>query len=306
MGSTRKSFVLIFLFVFSSLPAAENPVSLVSEISRLEMLGTSSSSSQERHSAFLALARLYQLSGNNEAALKAWENALKINNADGRSILEIGRLLISMGEYEKALDALAALFTGSYTKELMLEGRFLIAQLEAFRSGNLRPLSALADDSDFSEYRRAIYYTLWVIEQNQGWKALLTRDFPSSPEAKITSDKVLSAQTPLWILFPGRENLGLTASAAPAAPAALPTAPVTAAAPSGGVTVLQTGLFSREENARALSENLKKAGFQSSAQIKTQNGGSYWAVYVPAGADTNATIKKLKDAGFESFPLVLN
>jgi tetratricopeptide (TPR) repeat protein len=300
--------VFLFLFSFSFLSAAENPLSLSSEIARLEKDGASAVSSQERYNAFLSLAKLYQLSGNNEAALKARESALKINNSDGRSILEKGRLLISLGEYEKALESLAAILTGNYAKDILLEARFLLAQLEAFRSGNLRPLAALADDTDFSEFHRTIYYTLWKIEQSPAWKALLAKDFPQSPEAKIATganNKTLPAQTPLWILFPGREDLGLTASApaVPSPPAAVP-APETPAAT--GSKVLQTGLFSREENARALSEKINKAGFSSFVQTKQQNGGSYWAVYVPFGADMNAMIKKLKDAGFESFPVTLN
>jgi len=296
-------FILVFLFGFSSLYAAENSLSLNSEIARLEKIGASSVSSQERHSAFLALARLYQLSGNNEAALKAWENALKINSGDGRSHLERGRLLISQGEYDKALESLTAIFTGNYAKDLLLEARLLIAQLEAFRSGNLGPLSDLSNDADFSEYRRLIYYTLWKIEQSPAWKALLAKDFPLSPEAKITAGKVHSAQTPLWILFPGREALALTA---PAQTTTAPPQTQTTAPTVRGTTVLQTGLFSREENARALSEKINKAGFQSVVQTKQQNGGSYWAVYVPFGSDMNAMIKRLKDAGFESFPVTLN
>jgi len=300
-------FLLILLFSFSFLFAGENSVSLASEITRLEKLGASSPSSQERHSAFLALARLYQLSGNNEAALKAWEGALKINSGDGRSLLEKGRLLISLGEYEKALEPLSVIFTGSYSRALMLEGRFLIAQLEAFRSGNLRMLAALAYESDFSEYRRLIYYTLWKIEESPAWKSLLAKDFPSSPEAKIAAGKALSAQTPLWILFSGRENLGLInpAQAAPATMAPAATAPAQVPAAPGGM-VLQTGLFSREENARALSDKINKAGFRSIVQMKPQNGINYWLVYVPYGSDMNVMIKKLKDAGFDSFPVTLN
>jgi len=323
LRALREIFLsLILLFSFSFLYAAENPLSLSSEITRLEKIGSSAVSSQERYNAFLTLAKLYQLSGNNESALKAWENALKINNNDGRSLLEKGRLLISAGEYEKALEPLAAILTGNYAKALLLEARFLIAQLEAFHSGNLRPLAALADDADFSEYRRLIYYTLWKIDQNPAWKALLTKDFPLSPEAKIASgtsganSKTLSAQTPLWLLFPGRENIDLipsvpatTPAPAPAQSAAVPAPapPATTAPPTAkGSTVLQTGLFSREENARVLSEKINKAGFQSVIQTKQQNGASFWAVYVPTGADMNATIKKLKDAGFESFPVTVN
>jgi len=300
-------FILVFLLSFSFLYAGENSVSLASEISRLEKLGAGSPSSQERYGAFLVLARLYQLSGNNEAALKAWEGALRINSGDGRSLLEKGRLLISLGEYEKALEPLTAIFSGSYSKEITLEGRFLIAQLEAFRSGNLRLLAALADESDFSKYRRLIYYTLWKIEDSQAWKTLLTKDFPSSPEAKIAAGKALSAQTPLWILFSGRENLVLTspAQASPAATAPAATMPAQVPAAGGG-TVLQTGLFSREENARALSDRINKAGFQSIVQMKPQNGANYWVVYVPYGSDMNAMIRKLKDAGFDSFPVSID
>jgi tetratricopeptide (TPR) repeat protein len=287
----------VFLFSFSFLFAGENFASLASEIIRLENLGANSPSSQERHNAFLALARLFQLSGNNEAALKAWESALKINSVDGRSLLEKGRLLISLGEYEKALEPLTTIFSGSYSKAIVLEARFLIAQLEAFRSGNLRPLAALADESDFSGYRPSIYYTLWKIDQNPAWKTLLTKEFPSSPEAKIANSTAHQAQTPLWIFFPGRESLGFT-SPAQTVPAAQ--------APAAGGTVLQAGLFSREENARLLSEKINKAGFLSQVQTKPQNNVNYWVVYVPPGSDINATIKKLKDAGFESFPVTLN
>jgi hypothetical protein len=67
--------------------------------------------------------------------------------------------------------------------------------------------------------------------------------------------------------------------------------------------VLQTGLFSTEANARVLAERLKNSGFSNEIIRRQVNGVNYWAVTVPAGNDMNATIKKLKDAGFDSFPL---
>jgi len=223
--------------------------------------------------------------------------------------LEKGRLLISLGEYEKALEPLTAIFSGSYNKAFMLEARFLVAQLEAFRSGNLRQLTALADESDFSEYRPLIYYTLWKIEQNPAWKAILVKDYPSSPEAKIAAgasgaNNALQAQTPLWILFPGREDIGLTSPVQAAPPPAVQANVAQPQAATG--TVLQAGLFSREDNARALSEKINKAGFQTIVQTKLQNNATYWVVYVPYSSDMNTAIKKLKDAGFESFPVTLN
>jgi hypothetical protein len=66
---------------------------------------------------------------------------------------------------------------------------------------------------------------------------------------------------------------------------------------------LQTGVFSREANARTQAENLRKAGFTASITRKMVNGTEHWAVTVPAGQDTNRTIQELKRAGFDSFPV---
>jgi hypothetical protein len=75
--------------------------------------------------------------------------------------------------------------------------------------------------------------------------------------------------------------------------------------PAVSVVVLQTGLFSKEANARAQIETLRKAGFSASASRKLVNGTEYWAVTVPAGQDSKKTIADLKKAGFDSFPVKL-
>jgi cell division septation protein DedD len=66
---------------------------------------------------------------------------------------------------------------------------------------------------------------------------------------------------------------------------------------------LQTGLFSREANANAHSEALRKAGFSATISRKQVNGIDHWAVTVPAGQDSKKTIQDLKNAGFDSFPI---
>jgi hypothetical protein len=69
------------------------------------------------------------------------------------------------------------------------------------------------------------------------------------------------------------------------------------------VQFLQTGLFSREENAQAHARRLNAAGFSPQIRIRNINGVEHWAVTVPAGTDMNQTIMELKTAGFESFPV---
>ena len=335
-----KSFFtfLLFFYAFFPLFAQNDPsgaLSLAAETSRLEKIAFgvngnihAGAASTERYNAFLDLARLYLLSGNPEAALQAYTELLTVFPGDYRALLRQARLLLSLGEYEKAGAALNAVLSQSQDRDFIIQGQYLGALLEAFSSGNTGNLAILADDPDFAEYRSGMYYTLWKLSGLSSWKDRLTAEFPQSPEAKIAAGGIDSAPTPLWLLFPGRDSLALApAQAAPSpvsapAPAAsssgiIPAAsiiPSIPAAPqdngkSGGpveaavqTRVLQTGLFGKEENARALAEKIRKAGFESQIVKRQVNGNDYWAVYVPCGNDENVTIKKLKDAGFESFP----
>jgi hypothetical protein len=95
----------------------------------------------------------------------------------------------------------------------------------------------------------------------------------------------------------------VTPSAAPA-PAVSPPAPNPATPVSG--TVLQTGVFGREVNARNMAEQLQRAGFTPVISRKTVNGAEHWVVTVPGGPDPNKTIQDLRRAGFDSFPVRMN
>jgi len=321
MGSTSRFFPLV-LFLFSCLfplfpqNGAANysgAASFNDEISRLERLaGSPAAQGGERYNAFLKLSRLYQLSGNPEAALKALDGALTVSPGDGRVLLEQGRLLISIGEYEKAGAVLLSLLANGQDPALLVQGQYLTALLDLFSTGSSQSLAGLADKSDFSDYRGAIYYTLWKFTGLDSWKTKLAAEFPQSPEAKAANGTVNSPVTPLWLLAPGRNTLAAPAPAQPQKPPSpqpdltpktnSPPPPVLQPSVSPP-TVLQTGLFSKEANASALADRLKKAGFESIIVPRQVNGGDFWAVCVPYTNDMNAVILKLKDAGFESFPV---
>ena len=307
----RKMMVTAAIFFLFQFPLfAQSAVPLTSELSRLERLSTSGSS-RERYDAYMALAQLHRLSGNPEASLKACEGALSLFPRDGKALLEQAHLLISLGEYEKASTAAAGLLRPEQEKEFFLAGLFLSAQAEAFLSGDILALAALSNEPDFSEYLGAIYYTIWRLSDLSSYKNRLTSELPLSPEAGIAGGKVLPPATPLWLLFPGRESITLSPNqAAPATPAVQTPLPQTPAvqpsvsqAPVSHTSVLQTGLFSRPENAQTQAENLKNAGFTPEIIPRQVNNNSYWAVCVPYGSDMGSMIRRLKDAGFESFPI---
>jgi hypothetical protein len=104
----------------------------------------------------------------------------------------------------------------------------------------------------------------------------------------------------MWLLMAGRDQIGV-AEPVRVSPPAAPAAPQTAA--KDGPVTLQTGLFGREENAKAMAERLKNAGFTPEISRRRINETLYWAVQVEPGRDLNATILGLKNAGFESFPV---
>jgi hypothetical protein len=247
--------------------------------------------------------------GDPEAAARTWTEAASIepDPRDDRALLEGARCFAAIGELDAAGAAVQAVLGTSGDAALLREARYLAAQISAFRSGDVSALTALAENPEYGEYRAALYYTRWKISGDDRYKARLLAEHPESPEARIAGNKggaVSAAPLALWFLFPGRENVTLAPPAA-AEVLLIPVNPPAAAPDHSGeaATVLQTGIFSREANARALAERLKGAGFQADSTRRAIKGTDYWVVTVPAGNDLGRTIIQLKDAGFESFPV---
>ena len=309
------SFVFFFLLIFVPLSVqAESgnprPLQFNAEVSRLGRISVNAEP-LERYNAFIALARLHQLAGNSEAALEAIEGASALFPADNQLLLMKARFLISLGEYERASRTLNTVLIRAQEPSLLLQGRYLAALTEAFRS-NTGPLMALASDPVFIEYRSAIYYTLWRLTADQSFRTRLSTEFPHSPEGRIIADNALPAFTPLWMLFPGRDSITLSpppgavptaVSPVTAAPPIVPVTPVPVqAAPAAGV-MLQTGLFRQQANAQTQAEQLRRAGFQPEVFPRQVNNNNYWAVGVRDGENRAAMTQRLRNAGFDSFPL---
>jgi hypothetical protein len=305
--------VLLFLKTPFSLPAQTGGASsLAEEIGKAEKLPKNPA---EKYEALLRLARLLQLSGNPERAAAAWLEAADAapGGRDDSALLEGCRILIALGEYERAGEGIRAALASGREK---LRAGYLAALFNAFR-GDDRALLRMAGDPDFAPYRSEIYYTLWKISGGGHWKTKLLEEFPQSPEGMIAAgaENVSPAVTAHWLLFPGRAATPSIASGGqtPAAsssiasggqpPAIAPSAASGGQTPAASGPFLQAGLYSREENALAMVEGLKKAGFDAGLRRRTVKGAAHWAVSVPPGEDMNGTIRRLKEAGFDSFPV---
>ena len=322
MGSTRRGragglFAAALLLALGSRLYPQSAASsgqLGTEIQRLEQrLSQAGISSTERHDASVRLAQLLQLSGNIAGAATRWLDAAAASPQDDEALVAGAFCLAAVGEWDRSLSTIRPLLASGRRDQPALQARYLDACLRARLSGNVSALSGLAQDQEFAGLHPLIYFTLWrIIIENPGsaesWRSRLIAEFPNSPEARAASSgrtgtSVSAVQNPVWMLFPGT---GDSISVVPTAPsAAPPSAPTPSAAASGAAsgTVLQTGLFGREANARGQAEALRNAGFSATVSRKMVNNAEHWAVTVPAGQNTTRTIQELKRAGFDSFPV---
>jgi cell division septation protein DedD len=332
MGLIKKPvvfFTTMFL-IFVSLANAQNPGQLGTEIQKLEQSLSAGISSVERHNILVRLANLRQLSGNIAAAAANWLEAVALNPDNDIALINGAYCLTAIGEWERAALVLRPLLASGKRNPSVLQARYLEACLRAWSSsGNggtigasdASALAALAGNPEFISLRPLIYYTLWrTVSGNsdirgagnaEQWKSRLLAEFPKSPEARVVNTEstqasfsISAVQSPLWLFLPGTTGSALTESMIPVEPVR-PVAPpvVQPVTPTAATIVLQTGLFSREANANAHSEALRKAGFTATISRKQVNGIDHWAVTVPAGQDSKKTTQDLKNAGFDSFPV---
>ncbi|GHV96762.1 hypothetical protein AGMMS50293_30820 [Spirochaetia bacterium] len=180
-------------------------------------------SGAERHDALVRLARLRQLSGDLESAAKNWLDAAEQDKSDDNALTAGAFCLAAMGEWERAAAALRPLLQAGRPGPALLRARYLDACLKAWGSGtpgsgtpnfgtpgsgtpnfgDAAYLSALADNTEYTELKSEIFYTLWkTAAANPGlsgtasaetWKQRLLAEFPHSPEGRIAAPETAPA-----------------------------------------------------------------------------------------------------------------
>jgi tetratricopeptide (TPR) repeat protein len=253
----------------------------------------------ERHDAYTRLASLLQLALDVEGAAAAWKNAAYAipEKRDDTALAQAAVCYVSMGNWEEARSIVKLLLlTARDDTNVLKKAAYLNAQIEAFDSGGLDALYAIALIPEYVEFRPAIYYTLWRVGGKNEYRAKLLAEFPDSPEACMSSASELISVTPSahWLLFPGRE----------VAPAAIvPYGQVSVAAAAKPPRSLQAGLYREQQNAVIQAGRLKEAGYSAAVTRRSVKGADYWAVSVTIPEDGNIKIamSSLKTLGFETF-----
>jgi hypothetical protein len=297
-------FLVLCCILLFSLPPIAAQTGLETELRNLEER-VRVPGSAERRENLVRLARLRELAGDIEGAASSWElAALAAPGGDTQALLRGAACFMALGEWERADAALMEILLDSRAGEERFQASFLKAVLAGLQSGGtaVSALVSLLEDSSYGQWRPRIYFCLWKLTGGENWRQRLAAEFPRSPEGRIAASSgrsvtgvaVSADPSPMWLLF----------AAGPAAASSPPPAERPAALLVPGQTLLQAGLFSRESNARNLIERLRTAGFSALTGRQTRAGGDYTVVYVAPGPDINKTIRDLKAAGFDSFPVV--
>ena len=203
MASIRKISTLFSIaFLIIVFPLRAQTVNMAFEIERLEKLAQTPG---YKIGALTRMAKLYQLSGNREKALENWMAAVYAE--PGRmyehALLESVKLLISMGEFDRAAAGLRTILISTQDPGIRQSALYLYPQLEAFRTGEIEPLGLLAE-----EPQSRLFYLLWKITNDNNWKSKLFDSFPQSIEAEILKEnsRVNAACTPQWIFGTGNRE----------------------------------------------------------------------------------------------------
>ena len=195
--------------------------------------------------------------------------------------------------------------------------------------GRVDPSAEIGADT-----RREARFLVWALSSPESRKdaaAALAKEYPGSAEALVASGSAALPPMPHWYLgalalsgalpakpaptvpapatpAPAASAPAASASAAPAPPALAPPA-ADASATAAVARRFQVGYYAREENATSMRDALAAKGFtaliEPRPQMKPKAGddGRRWAVVVEGGADPARTRDRLKDAGFESYPI---
>jgi len=335
------ALLITLLCVFGQQIFAQTGVSLEVEIKNIEAaVYKQGASPTEKHDALVRLARLRQLSGDIEGAARNWlEAAAAIpNKVDDDALLSCAYCLAAMGEWDRAITALEPLLAKSPRARFLDTA---VKAIKTSDSTTLAAIADNPEYSEMKSQIIFVLWKLSNAQAAEKWRQRLAAEFPQTPEGRLagnqSSSSVVVRPSAFWLFAGGYDSLAVLASEKPIeAPALQTSAAQTSAAeqatPSFQVSAsqanisqaqtsqvsapqtnttqsasssarLQTGVFGRQANAQTQVASLRQAGFSPSIEQRTVNGNEMWAVTVPAGTDQGRTIRELRQAGFESFPV---
>ncbi len=206
------------------------------------------------------------------------------------------------------------------------EARGVVANLEGF-----------VQNDQLVDIRCEVLFTLWYVTEDEKWKELLKKDYPRSPEAAIADGKGVVMAMPFWYFMPraslsasegmvtsnkeGMESReqdtsvvsdeqsaivqknGQKKNASGGSEGTESSSSGTVQGNKTGLVREQIGFFRKEENAQKLVERAVKSGFSAYYYSERRPSGADYFVVVVDEDESGSMGKKLRNAGFDCYPI---
>ncbi len=236
------------------------------------------------------LAEYAELSGDMDSAQKYYEEAGGLASGTQRDVLllQSARLLQYMGLYDTSKTLLDSIVKNISPDSPFYFKAYLFLAKYYLVHGNRKAFTAALDTlkKDKAVKIPMVNYFLAYMKDNNDLDHL----FPLSPETLLAADKINFLPNPERVFDLAKMSRNSRE---------------TAPAPEKPHFYIQTGSFRDDENAEYMSKDLNKLGFNTFVEKQNVEGITYYKVLLDAKdpQDVQRLILKLKDKGFEGYPV---
>ena len=317
--------------------------SVEESIAVIKAKSSSMVSLSDRRSILYYLGRLQEEMSMYSDAAVSYATAAGISASDAKNMQKVSSeelvlfavaASLNAGEYSNAASYLSSAVSSSSDQKILAWVKLYQVWTDLCRAESLDSakdsvelLKAYSLMDSMKSLRPQILFTLWYVTDSPDYKNQLKKEYPSSPENKICQGKAELVVSPFWYFMPhanhspvdgelsladssGDSSDGSSAKESTSTKENSSTKDATSSKNSSSnsetekAKYLQLGLFKEKANADALVAKAKSKGFSDAHYYteKRPSGTLYFIVVVSENAEGNMSLK-LKDAGFENYPL---
>lgn len=320
---------LISTFLISAAVFAEQKAhEIVSEASKkstadeaaayISKIAPTLTAQSEKRAVYAFLGSLQEQLGLYDQAEKSYVTAAGIAASDAENmpkktneqlVIDAVRCALNAGNYNAANNYLNSSVRNSkdekiqrYIKLYSVWSALCKAETKEDLEEPIALLKAYSNVASMKEVQPAILLTLWYITGDTVYANDIKKQFPTSPEASIVKGDSQLLPSPFWYFVPkagvATPETG-TVKDLPKESGKTEAAEKTDTKKSGK-TRLQLGLFSSQDNAKALVEELKKKGFAAYSEVEKRPSGNVYYIVLVDEKD-GSVADKLRSSGYECY-----
>jgi|GEM_PF-1775841 len=294
-------------FAASVLSATATLGSIDDELWLLETLAPKAAAADQRKILVSQRASMLELSGRYADAAAVWESAVAMipGKPDSGALLSAAACRLAAGDADGAAGFVTALSFSSADAETVALADVLAGWIALSRGDREHAVASARKWGDTASGRVAMAALYLGCAATDGaerdvFGRALSKRFPILSDYPVVSS--------LSLLLASTKAVAAMTEKPPAPPAAMTDgasaergSTAESGEPAGPARYYQIGAFRDQANAQTLVQKLEKLGLTAAYRLRSKK--DLYVVFVESGVDSEAMILRLKDAGYEAWPL---